>query len=124
MTSVCLLLSLAAAPASATNERHFLLITTHGAPWWRADAQLYAQNGTRAYQWGSGEKHGGRVKWEFTWRGDKGWLDFYVASFDGLQDTSAAKTHLRLDRDYCVMITAGGHPRYTGDSVTGGCNAD
>lgn len=121
--SAGLLLGLSAVPAGAATQRHFVLISTKGAPIWWADAQLYGESGNRLYSWQVSSKSGGRELWFFNWGGENGWIDVKVQGLVQVaRRETTTKGHLRLDRDYCFRVTADGHPRYTGDSVTGGCN--
>ena len=123
VVSASLLLGVSAVPAEAS-ERHFIHITTHGAPTWWADAQLYAQDGTQVFSWSQGRKIGGSDRWNFTWNGDRGWIDVRVKGVVQVAHPAEAvtRTKLSLDRDYCFQTSADGHAKYTGDSETGGCH--
>lgn len=108
--SAGLLAGISTVPANAASERHFIHITTHGAPTWWADAQLYSENGTQVYTWGQGRKIGGSDRWRFTWNGDKGHIDVQVKGLRQVVNSPDAvkKTSLALDRDYCFQISAEG----------------
>ncbi|MEU3343255.1 hypothetical protein [Streptomyces sp. NPDC006668] len=104
---------------AAQGDQHFILVSTHGAPRWHAAAQHFDQDGTQIGDWRQHETSGGRVKWDFTSTSNgNGYVDVTV---EGVSELDL--THLRDDRDHCFLVTAGGEPRYTGDSQTGGCNA-
>ncbi|MET9915231.1 hypothetical protein ABZZ74_52950 [Streptomyces sp. NPDC006476] len=104
---------------AAAGDRHFVLISTHAAPLWRANAQLYAGRGNLVYSWVQNTRSGGRALWYFTDGGDGGSISVEV---EGTNKVSLTK--VPLDRDYCFSVSAGGDPNYTGDSITGGCNSD
>jgi hypothetical protein len=106
---------------AAKGDGHFILISTHGAPLWSASATVYAGNGDVVQNREVEIKSGGRELWEFTDDGDDedGSIDVKIY---GTNDLSVSG--LPLNRDHCFLVNAVGVSRYTGDSVTGGCNSD
>jgi hypothetical protein len=109
--------------ASAANgDRHFILIATHGAPRWSADAQLYDGQGNKVYEWHQSTRSAGRAIWYFTDGGDGGKVDVHIDK-GGLGDLNTR--HLALDRDHCFLVdVVSDTPDYKGDSKTGGCTSD
>ncbi|MEU3343152.1 hypothetical protein [Streptomyces sp. NPDC006668] len=105
---------------AAAGDRHFVLISTHSAPFWRAKAQLYDGQGNLVYSWVQNTTSGGRALWYFTDGGDGGSISVQVEG--STRDWNM--TNEPLDRDYCFSVSAGGEARYTGDSISGGCNSD
>ena len=105
------------ANADAGN-RHFIHIATHGAPSWDARAWLYDGKGTEVYSWKELNKFGNYVQWEFTDGNDGGSITVEIDAVRKLTET------FDLDRDQCFLVDAGGFPKYTGDSVTGGCTSE
>lgn len=123
MASAGLLLGLAAAPASATIQRHFIQVSTHGSPSWSADATLYdSKNGTTIYTWKQDRRIGGRALWYFN-ADAQSRLNISLHGVTAYPYGEDVKLRsLLADRDYCFRVNATGYPFYTGDSVTGGCN--
>jgi hypothetical protein len=104
--------------ATSDGVSHFLKISTHGAPVWKATGDLYAGDGTNVYHWSQGLTSGGGAVWRFTYYGDGGHASVSVEAGTGPYTVG----YLALDRDHCFLVDAGGSVRYTGDSMTGGCN--
>ena len=106
--------------ANAAGGRHFIHIATHGAPLWSASALLYDGTDNQVYSWFQDTKSGGRALWYYTDGGDGGSIAIKVS---GTNNVLTYKFH-ELDRDQCFLVKAGGDVKYTGDSLTGGCNSD
>jgi hypothetical protein len=105
---------------AALGDRHFILITSKGAPLWKGDAQVYDGQKTLVANFKQTLRSGGRVKWEFTDPGPGGKINYKIGD-----DANQLVGELDTDRDHCFLETAGGgSPKYTGDSLKGGCTPD
>lgn len=111
------------ATGALASERHFIKVSTHGAPTWSASGDLYAADGTRVYHWHEHHVGGNYALWRWTWNGDKGWVNASVSSSIGGVPSGTSISKKPLDRDYCFLVDALGGVSYSGDSKTGNCTA-
>ena len=102
---------------AALGDKHFILITRHHGKAFNADAQVYDRAGKQVEHFEQPDPGDQRVQWDFT-DPDGGHINVRIDD----NDTVTTKD-LPTDRDHCFLVSDG-KPRYTGDSVTGGCNAN